>query len=464
MHKMEYKLAEDIFDPKYAALSQSEQLRKTCEKMQQAGVMSEEESKKFMKTVIEEQKELEKESFIDMFTQMLTKTSKEDICDDGDQSPLKGNASQKLRNQWSSGMDFHPDNLSYFHKLCFDANLPLVKKALKDCADKRKLMEKRETLMTFNAMICVVQGARLVQPSVGKSENKYCDVLKVLIAEGGNIHAKDVAGYSVLYHCVTAFGNIKETLKLAKILIEAGADPNTQNRFGCTPLHENIMIRRYYVLDFLIENGADPSVQDNDGVSPNSMAKLLPEGQKLFSKAGFLIGDKKRQEAKSSGQLGKCYQCGKKDAKKRCCRCLVAYYCNRNCQLQHWKKHKKDCSEKKKGKIDVELKGPGVATTINFKKENCTMTTGKDAPQKTTFKVKVQVPLSFREDDSPLLVYDKKKTFQKWIESSNPNYGKIVKKIKEEGVMKAKGYFYASLNENGSISLQVDHMLPPESW
>ena len=40
----------------------------------------------------------------------------------------------------------------------------------------------------------------------------------------------------------------------------------------------------------------------------------------------------------------KCFQCGKRGHKlPKCTQCSQAYYCNADCQRQHWKKHKPVC-------------------------------------------------------------------------------------------------------------------------
>lgn len=42
--------------------------------------------------------------------------------------------------------------------------------------------------------------------------------------------------------------------------------------------------------------------------------------------------------------LVKCWNCGEYDAEKVCCKCQVASYCSRDCQLVHWKStHKCIC-------------------------------------------------------------------------------------------------------------------------
>ena len=38
-----------------------------------------------------------------------------------------------------------------------------------------------------------------------------------------------------------------------------------------------------------------------------------------------------------------CGMCKSKDATKRCSRCKSEWYCNRACQVKHWKDHKKFC-------------------------------------------------------------------------------------------------------------------------
>ena len=89
-------------------------------------------------------------------------------------------------------------------------------------------------------------------------------ILAKLIELGANINAKDVAGYTPLHHCVTCSSN-SITLSMARQLLKAGADPNIQNRFGCTALFEPVMTANLEAVELLLEFGADPEIQDYEG-------------------------------------------------------------------------------------------------------------------------------------------------------------------------------------------------------
>ena len=384
---------------------------------------------------------------------------------------------QKLHHQWATGMDFYENKLSDFFTACFHGDKPYVEKMLNKAQDKYKLMEKRETLMRFNALVCVVQGARLsIQGSIQGVDNTSEDnvdrmgTLKLLIRKGANIHAKDVAGYSVLFHCFLACGDLTETRKLGLELMKAGADPNMQNRFGCTILHENVLVQNYENLEILVSNGANPSIKDNDGSSPMTLIGLLPRVHEIFCKAASIESNRKRQQAISKGEINICYHCGQSGSTKVCAKCCVAQYCDKNCQTLNWKSHRKVCKEYGKSNVAVERKQleeeKPFYSIINFqnttpRKSNRNTGSYKD---RSVFKVKVQVESTLDTSKSLLLVYNKKRTFEAKIEPTDKIYEKILQKIREDGTLKAKGFFYASIEKDGEFKLQADNILLPEKW
>ena len=76
-----------------------------------------------------------------------------------------------------------------------------------------KLLEQRETLMRFSPIFAAITGARIGVHS-SSSSSRHLEVVRVLVEAGANVHAKDVAGYSPLAHCVSGFGDMTATLEM----------------------------------------------------------------------------------------------------------------------------------------------------------------------------------------------------------------------------------------------------------
>jgi len=59
----------------------------------------------------------------------------------------------------------------------------------------------------------------------------------------------------------------------AVILLESGADPNRQNRFGQTPLHLAAKKGFEFLAEELVRHGADATITDNQGRWPRDMTR-----------------------------------------------------------------------------------------------------------------------------------------------------------------------------------------------
>jgi ankyrin repeat protein len=129
--------------------------------------------------------------------------------------------------------------------------------------------------------------------------------IELLLAKGANINTKDNDGDSPLHYAISFFG-IVEAVKLH---LAKGADPNGKGKEGNTPLQLAVFWGNIPVVEFLLNNGADPNVQNYFGrtavhmFATHSLSRLhswerekvatdLQAGKKLMSALLKLLQDK----------------------------------------------------------------------------------------------------------------------------------------------------------------------------
>ena len=128
--------------------------------------------------------------------------------------------------------------------------------------DLKARLEKRETKLNMSAVFHVVLGARAASNPdmlfqicmpVTKVKKNHRKILQKLIELGANVNVKDLAGSSPL--CLSS------DLDIAKILLEAGADPDSRNRMGQLPLFMSIARQELDMVGLLLQYGADPDLK-----------------------------------------------------------------------------------------------------------------------------------------------------------------------------------------------------------
>lgn len=77
----------------------------------------------------------------------------------------------------------------------------------------------------------------------------------------------------------------KNDVELAKIVIDAGANIDEQDRNDNTALHYCVYCKNYELMKYLVDNGANVNIQDSNGNTPLMLA--VTRGYKNFS--DFLI-------------------------------------------------------------------------------------------------------------------------------------------------------------------------------
>ena len=225
------------------------------------------------------------------------------------------------------------------------------------------------------------------------------------------------------------------------------------DRLGSVVLHEVIMRGDPATANFLCkEQNASVDVPDLSGVTPRYMA-LRPMGG-MESETMRII---KEHACRNSYTDNSCGNCGGKGAQKKCSRCGDIWYCNRDCQVAHWKVHKKDCKKQEKIKLDP----PDLSHIPSGYNEFASNRNGifsdggyskpKHVKTNELFYVKLQRPL---DDDGmgSILLYDKSRECQFAIQPFQTGYQALIDQIKKEkGSYGTKTHFQAKFNEKGEM-------------
>jgi len=460
------------------------------------------------------QKELEEEAEKELNIKLLSQKlglEKVGRVDDGDQSLLRGDKAQVMRNQWGGGMDYnpaHPSNghLSPWLRALWRGDYQAVMEFVKGLENHEisNLLEVRESLLNVSAVFHVIIGARtlcgknplfrdiqIAARRMMEVKNDHQKILTKLLELGANIHAKDIAGYTPLHHCLTTYSN-PTTMSMAKQLLVAGADPNLQNRFGCTPLFEPVMAANFEAVKLLLDYGANPDIKENDGISCRYTASFLPKISELFCRADKKNVKHARTSAKveAGGSLRPCKVCGADDDNKRCTGCYLVWYCGQKCQGEDWPQHKEDCKKTMAEYKKVELIEYAVAGRDNITKEMYVHKVG-DVPNKKHFVVKVQIalgelkgttenPISPDGAGHPMFVYNRDRSLCGYLqrEGAEEVYDLLFKNIREKGFKGQKGFYYAihtggnsknakkKNNPDNIMEVKINpvRMLPLEKW
>ena len=240
---------------------------------------------------------------------------------------------------------------------------------------------------------------------------------------------------------------------------------DVQDRLGSVSLHEVVMQDRLDVAEFLLRNhNTSIHTTDLDGVSPIGMAM---KGGLMRNSVCNIISDvtrmkaKKKRDAEKQEYNRQCANCQKslsKSGGKQCSKCKITSYCDRDCQLSHWKAgHKKECKDliSRNAGIKLDLSKQEIfASTFSLatlqvnKKGSYSIPDGVNPDEK--FVIKVQGC----GDKSPIMVYDESRTCDFFISPGTPGFQEVLDEIrKEQAWMGKKTFMKASFDKVGNCTV-----------
>lgn len=97
---------------------------------------------------------------------------------------------------------------------------------------------------------------------------KMADLPGFLGINLSGVNDRDPVGDTPL-HVAAVWGDVK----VGKLLLEAGADPNVHGEYGYTPLHEAALRGNADFVKLLLANGASKELRNEDGQTPMDLVE-----------------------------------------------------------------------------------------------------------------------------------------------------------------------------------------------
>jgi len=420
--------------------------------------------------------------------------------EESDRTPVTGIRAQYLRLLLESGLDYKPHvlklkHLSNWMRVLWSGDYDGMMGILKDL-DKsgvKKILAKRESLFNRSSIFHVIIGAKslLCHPDqfgdFRASRKKlnlnvkddHIKVLKKLVSLGVDVNVHDIGGATPLHHCVSceccvAKPSNEVCLKMANILIKAGADVNAQNRFGNTILLDSLLEEHFGLVDLLFKHAADPCIVDFHGNCPDD---LIGKDLNLIAMFGASSCNARSKNERSKkvevgGSLDKCEVCKSSQGIKRCTGCFMVWYCGQKCQMGGWKGHKVDCKKFRKEYQTVWIPTIEDIGACFIGNQNFSHCKKGDRPKKSHFVIKIQIDMLHAEGN--LLVYNEDRSFNGFL-CKNGNekvHAELSKQIRNggPGQVQGKGYFRAILNKEKKnpdvmeVKVNPFRLQPVENW
>jgi len=241
---------------------------------------------------------------------------------------LSGAESQKLRTFCTSN-SYTQEDLDDYANLLANGPLEAIRADFNQRVEANGIDAARQSLLDIAygpTKIPVYNYILQLTILVPHKRPMYLEYFRYLALEAKvPVDSADLSGNTTLIYSISTKPYLD--IEVAEILLQAGADINHRNRYGCVAAHDIVMARDYSpagrkkVLDalrFFLEKGGDINIADGDGVTAKKIGipvqRLIPELGPLLNGGSGIAGSK----AKKVGRNDPC-SCGSKKKYKVCC-------------------------------------------------------------------------------------------------------------------------------------------------
>ncbi|EIW57990.1 ankyrin, partial [Trametes versicolor FP-101664 SS1] len=380
-------------------------------------------------------------------------------------------------------LNFSSALLRPFARSCYWGDLQAVKEAVESGAAPE--LTTLETAYKHGYVTLLFFGAREAGLSSTRGDlADHIGTLKYLLERGASPNTPDIVGYTPLHHACMAHPRAD----IARILLQHGANPDAQDRFGSVALIGAFQNESIAAIEVLLEFGARLDVADPNGHTPDSF--FVQCGPKVTA----VVQKWKRKRAGTANPLDekRCATCARADGPlKFCAKCHATWYCSKECQKEDWKNHKPTCQPFCAGSTitlipcysdeitslaswsDMARERLGQPFDKRPARNSRSVHIPRISPGQTKqMIIKVQVPMDVEaglpsdKHVGNLLVYDKKRSLVCRIRKCDnvEGYMRLSETVLTQGVMGAKAYFSAEMTSPDALVVKVFEVLAEQAF